>query len=87
MSIGIANDDWLFAWAKNIQVAIFVPEGSTCSFSSMKEGMIDLGALHGGGGVGGGFTITVSNNITSENHTITIKVSGDNIPQEISLQK
>jgi hypothetical protein len=83
VSIGIANDAWLFAWAKAIRVAVFMPEGFTSSHTGTNECEINFGALHGGGGLGSGLTITVSSNISPGNYAITIKVLGENVPERV----
>jgi hypothetical protein len=82
VSIGIANDAWLLAWAKAIRVDVFMPEGFTSDKTGTNECEIHFGSLHGGEGLGRGPTITVSNNVSAGNYTITIKVSGENVPEK-----
>jgi len=82
VSIGIANDAWLLAWAKDIRVTMFMPEGFTSSHTSTNECEINFGTLHGGDGRGSGLTITVSSNVSPGNYTITIKVLGENVPEK-----
>jgi len=43
VSIGIANDAWLLAWAKNIRVAVLMPEGFTSSRTGKNECVFGLG--------------------------------------------
>jgi len=83
VGIGIANDAWLLAWAKDIHVAVFMPKGFTSSHTGTNECEINVGSLHGGDGVGSGLTVTVSSNISPGNYTITIKVLGENVPEKI----
>jgi len=82
VSIGIANDAWLLAWAKAIRVDVFMPEGFTSDVTGTNECEIHFGSLHGGDGLGSGLTITVSNNVSAGNYTITIKVLGENVPEK-----
>ena len=82
VSIGIANDAWLLAWAKDIRVTMFMPEGFTSSHTGTNECEINFGTLHGGDGRGSGLTITVSSNVSPGNYTITIKVLGENVPEK-----
>ena len=83
VSIGIANDAWLLAWAKAIRIAVFMPEGFTSARTGTNECEIHFGTLHGGDGLGNGLTITVSSNVSLGNYTITIKVLGENVPEKI----
>ena len=83
VSIGIANDAWLLAWAKDVRVEVFMPEGFTSSRTGTNECEINFGTLHGGGGLGWGLTVTVSSNISPGNYTVTIKVLGENVPEKI----
>jgi len=83
LSIGIANDAWLLAWAKGIRVTVFMPEGFTSSHTGTNECEINFGALHGGDGLGSGLTITVSSNVSPGNYTVIIKVLGENVPERI----
>ena len=87
ISIGIANDAWLLAWAKNIHVTVFMPEGFTSSRTGTNECELNFFTLHGGDGLGGGLTIKVSSNVKPGNYTITIKVSGENVPEKIFTPK
>lgn len=87
VSIGIANDAWLLAWAKDVRVLFLMPEGFTESHTGTNEREINFGTLHGGDGLGYGLTIAVSNNVSPGNYTITIKVSGENVPEEIFTPK
>ena len=82
ITIGIANDGWLLAWAKNICVTVSMPEGFTNSRTSTNECELNFFTLHGGDGLGNGLTITVSNNVKPSSYTITIKVSGENIQEK-----
>lgn len=83
LTIGIANDAWLFAWAKGIRVAILMLEGFTSSITGTNECEIYVGALYGGDGRGTGLTVTVSSNASLGNYTITIMVLGENVPEKI----
>ncbi|MFQ6076778.1 MAG: hypothetical protein ACE5Z5_11695 [Candidatus Bathyarchaeia archaeon] len=83
VSIGIANDAWLLAWAKNISVVVLMPEGFISSLTGTDECVIYFGSLHGGDGLGGGLTITVSGDVSPGNYTITIRVQGDNVDEKI----
>ena len=87
ITIGIANDGWLLAWAKNIRVTVSMPEGFTNSRTGTNECELNFFSLHGGDGVGNGLTISVSNDVKSGNYTITIKVSGENIQEKTFLPK
>jgi hypothetical protein len=82
ITIGIANDGWLLAWARNIRVTVSMPEGFTNSRTSTNECELNFFTLHGGDGLGNGLTITVSNTVKPSNYTITIKVSGENIQEK-----
>jgi len=82
VSVGVANDAWLLAWAKDIRVTVFMPEGFTNSRTGTNECELDFSTLHGGDGLGNGFTIVAANNISLGNYTITLKLSGQNIPEK-----
>lgn len=87
ISIGIANDAWLLAWAKNIYVTVSMPEGFTSPRTGTNECELNFFTLHGGDGLGNGFTISVSSNVKPGNYTITVKVSGENIPEKTFTPK
>jgi hypothetical protein len=82
LTIGIANDGWLLAWAKNIHVTVSMPEGFINSRTDMNECELDFFTLYGGDGMGNGLTIAVSNSVKPGNYTIIIKVSGENIQEK-----
>ena len=83
VSIGITNDAWLLASAKDIRVAILMTQGFTESVTGTNEREIRFGTLHGQDGLGWEFTVTVSSNVSPGNYTITIKVLGENVPEKI----
>jgi len=87
ISIGIANDAWLLAWAKNIHVTVLMPKGFTDSRTGTNECELNFFTLHGGDGLGNGLTIIVSNDVQPGNYTITIKVSAENVPEKIFTPK
>jgi hypothetical protein len=82
LTIGIADDGWLLAWAKNIHATVSMPEGFISSRTDMNECELDFFTLYGGDGLGNGLTITVSNSVKPGNYTITIKVSGENVQEK-----
>jgi len=87
VSIGVANDAWLLAWAKDVRVNVLVPEGFTITQTGITQTDTNrcelyFFTLHGGDGLGNGFTIRASNNISPGNYTITINVSGKNVPEK-----
>jgi hypothetical protein len=82
VTMGIANDAWLLAWAKAIRVDVFMPEGFTSDVTGTNECEIYFGSLHGRDGLGRGLTIVASNDVTHGNYVITIKVSGENIREK-----
>ena len=83
VSIGVTNEAWLLAWAKDIRAAVSVPEGFTIAQTGTNQCELYFFTLHGGDGLGNGFTIRVSNNISPGNYTITIKVLGENVAEKI----
>ncbi len=83
VSMGIANDAWLLAWAKAIRVAVFMPQGFSSARTGTDECEIHFGTLHGGDGLGNGLTVTVSSNVSPGNYTITIKVLGENVSEKV----
>ena len=83
VSIGIANDAWLLAWAKDVRVTVFTPEGFTISSTGTNKCELNFFTLHGGDGLGNVLTIRVSNNISPGNYTITIRVLGENVPEQV----
>ena len=83
VSIGVANDGWLLAWAKDVRVKVIMPEGFTNSRTGTNECELNFFNLHGGDGLGNGITITASSNISPGNYTITIKLYGKNVPDKI----
>lgn len=86
-SIGVANYAWLLAWAKDVRVNVFVPEGFPISRTGTNECELNFFTLHGGDGLGNGYTVRVSNNISPGNYTVTIKVYGENVPEKIFTPK
>jgi len=87
ISVGIVNDAWLLAWAKDIHVTVIMPEGFTSSRTGTNECELNFFTLHGGDGLGNGVTIIASKNVKPGNYTITIKVSGENVPEKILTPK
>jgi len=83
VSVGVANDAWLLAWAKNVRVTVSVPEGFTISSTGTNECELNFFTLHGGDGLGNGFTVVASSNISTGNYTITIRVLGENVPEQV----
>ena len=82
VGIEIANDAWLLAWAKDIRLTVFMPEGFTSSRTGTNECELDFFTLHGGDGLGNGLTIIAANSISPGNYTITFKLSGQNVPEK-----
>jgi len=60
-----------------------VPEGFTISSTGTNECELNFFTLHGGDGLGNGFTAVASNSISTGNYTITIRVSGENVPEQV----
>jgi len=83
VSVGVANDAWLLAWAKDVRVSVSVPEGFTISSTGIKECELNFFTLHGGDGLGNGFTVVASNNVSPRNYTVTIRVLGENVPEQV----
>jgi len=83
VSIGVTNDGWLLAWAKDVRVTVITYEGFTVSRTGTNECELSFFTLHGGDGLGNGLTIKVSNNISPGNYPVTIKVSAENVPEKI----
>jgi len=83
VSVGVANDAWLLAWAKDIRVIVFVPEGFTISRTGTNECELNFFTLHGGDGLGNSFTVVASNDISPRNYTITIRVLSENVPEQV----
>ena len=82
VAVGVANDAWLLAWAKDIRVTVIMPEGFTDSRTGTRKCELRFFTLHGGDGLGNGFTIVAANNISLGNYTITIRLTGQNIPEK-----
>jgi len=87
VSLGVANDAWLLAWAKDIHVTVFMPEGFTNSGTGTNECELDFFTLHGGDGLGNGLTIVAANNISPGSYAITFKLSGQNVPEKTFTQE
>ena len=85
ISIGVANDGWLLAWAKDVRVHFLLPEGFTNSRTGTNECELNFFTLHGGDGLGGGLIITVSNTISPGNYIITLKLYGENVPENMTV--
>jgi hypothetical protein len=83
VSIGIANDGWLLAWARDVRATVFMPEGFTNSRTGTNECELNFFTLCGGDGLGNVLDITVPSNILPGNYNITIKVAGENVPEKI----
>ena len=82
VSIDVANDGWLLAWAKDVRVNIVLPEGLTSSHTGTNECELNFFSLHGGDGLGGGITIVVPRDMPPGNYTITIKLYAENVPEK-----
>lgn len=87
VTVGVANDGWLLAWAKNVRVTVTMPEGFTNSRTGTNVCELNFFTLHGGDGLGNGLTIMVSNSISPGNYTITVTVSGENVQETIFTPK
>jgi len=83
VSVGVANDAWLLAWAKDVRVTVSLPEGFTISSTGTNECELNFFTLHGGDGLGNRFTVVASNNVSAGNYTITIRVLGENVPEQV----
>jgi hypothetical protein len=83
VGIGVANDAWLWAWAKDVRVTVFVPKGFIISSSGTKECELNFFSLHGGDGLGRTLSMKVSSDLPLGNYTITVRVLGENIPEQI----
>lgn len=83
VSIGVVNDGWLLAWARDVRVSVSMPEGFISSRTGTNECELNFFALHGGDGLGNGLTIIASNNVLAGNYTITIQLYAENVPEEM----
>lgn len=83
VAIGVANDGWLLAWAKNVRVLVLMPEGFTESYTGTNQREMYFGTLHGGDGMGNTLSVLVSGNASSGTYTITLKVFGENVPEKV----
>ena len=83
VGIGIANDAWLLAWAKDVRVLVLMPEGFTEPRTGTNEREINFGTLHGGDGLGNTIAVSVSSNVSPGTYTITVKVLGENVPEKV----
>lgn len=83
VSIGVANDAWLLAWAKDVRVIVLMPEGFTNPRTGTNECELNFFTLHGGDGLSNVLTITVSNDVAPGNYSITIRVTGENVSEQI----
>ena len=83
VGIGVTNDAWLLAVAKDVRVFVSMSEGFTESVTGTNEREMIFGTLHGQEGLGWSFTVTVSSNVSLGNYTITIKVLGENVPEKV----
>jgi len=83
VSVGVANDAWLLAWAKDVRAKVSVPEGFTIISTGTNECELNFFTLHGGDGLGNVFTLVASDSISLGNYTITIKVLGENVPEQV----
>jgi len=83
VSIAVANDAWLLAWAKDVRLTVLTPEGFTISRTGTNECELDFFTLHGGDGLSNTLSVTVSSNLPPGNYTLTISVLGENVPKQI----
>ncbi len=82
MSIGVANDGWLLAWAKDIRMVVSMPDGFSSARTGTNQCELNFFTLCGGDGLGNGINVTVSSNISPGNYTVTMKVLAENVPEK-----
>jgi len=71
VSIAVANDAWLLAWAKDIRVRVFMPEGFTISRTGTNDCELNFSTLHGN------YTITIkvyAENVPEQIHSLEMIV-------------
>jgi len=83
VSIGIANDAWLLARAKDIHAIALMPEDFISSRTGTNECEMYFGTLYGGDGLGNTLVLSVSSNVSPGNYTVTIKVLGENFSEKV----
>lgn len=82
VSIGVANDGWLLAWAKDIRMVVTMPAGFSSARTGTNQCELNFFTLHGGDGLGNGINVTVSSNVSPGNYTVTMTVLGENVPEK-----
>ena len=79
VDFGIPNDGT--STARGVCFSLLVPEGFTGSIIGINEREITFGTIYGGDGRASAFVIAVSSGVLPGNYTITVKLSGENVPE------
>ena len=80
VTVGIPNDGK--DTARGVRLSLLVPEGFTGFIMGTNEKEITIGTIHGfGHGRASDFVIAVSSGVLPGNYTITVKLSGENVPE------
>jgi len=80
VTVGIPNDG--MSTARGVRLSLLVPEGFTGSIMGTNEREITIGTIKGRGhGRSSDFVIAVSSGVLPGKYTITVKLSGENVPE------
>jgi len=82
VELGITNDAWLLAAAKDVKATVTTPEGLTVSVTNTNEYQINIGTLRGGDNQNHAFNVTANIGSLPGTYSITIKIYGQNVPQK-----
>jgi len=87
VSIEIVNSASSLAEAKGVRAEVTAPEGFVISGTNKTKWNGDFGTLRGGDRRNDTLTVAVSSNVLPGNYNMTIRISGNNVPQQTLTPK
>ena len=81
VSIGVVNEGE--GYVKDIYIYLQMPDGFTESITGTNTHKVKGGKLSPHDGFGQSFEITVSNNIPHGNYTLALRITTENVPEQV----